>query len=128
MAAGGLTLITGVQIMSNPSPVMNLSGRQILFVGGRGRHTAHFRRLVEQANGSFAYHDGGMEDNLSRLSGLFRRADVVLFPVDCISHAAQSKVKQLCRESGVPFYPIQRTGMGAFTRALETLSTQQKPV
>jgi hypothetical protein len=34
------------------------------------------------------------------------RAYVVLFPVDCISHAAMSLIKRLCRQSGKPFLAL----------------------
>ena len=98
----------------------DLSGRCILFVGGRKQNIAHLRRLVEGNNGSFAYHDGGMEESMSRLYSLFQRADAVLFPVDCISHAAQTEVKRLCRRWEKPYLPIRRHGVSAFALALES--------
>jgi hypothetical protein len=101
---------------------LDLCGRCILFVGGRNQHLPHFRRLVEEAGGTFAHHDGGFEESMSRLNSLFGRADVVLFPVDAVSHGAHDEVKRLCRRWEKPFVPVRRSGLGAFLRALETVA------
>lgn len=102
---------------------IDLCGRCILFVGGRSEQVQHYRRLVESLNGTFSHHDGGLEENLGRLHGLFGHADAVLFPVDCISHNAHDEVKRLCRRWEKPYLPLRRSGLGAVMRALETLST-----
>jgi hypothetical protein len=101
---------------------LDLCGRCILFVGGRNHHLPHLRRLVEDSNGVFAHHDGGIEESIGRLHGLFGRADAVLFPVDCISHSAQDEVKQLCRRWQKPFVPVRRSGLGAYILALEVVA------
>lgn len=101
---------------------LDLCGRCILFVGGRNQHVPHFRRLVEEAGGTFAHHDGGFEDNMGRLHSLFGRADAVLFPVDSVSHGAHDEVKRLCRRWEKPFVPVRRSGLGAFIRALSTVA------
>ena len=99
----------------------DLSGNRILFVGGRLRHVVHLRRLVESLNGSFAHHDGGVEESMRRLGSELVRADAVLFPVGCVSHAAQNKVKDLCRQLEKPFKPLFSTGLDAITQALEVM-------
>jgi len=101
----------------------DLDGRHILFVGGRTQHIPHYRRLVERRNGVFIHHDGGVDDSIARLRGLFGRADAVLFPVDCVSHMAQDEVKKLCRRWDKPFVPVRRSGFAAFLVALETVAT-----
>ena len=100
-----------------------LSGRLILYVGGRHQHVSHLRRLVEDHNGAFVHHDGGVEQSMATLSNQLERADAVLFPVGCVSHQAQSKVKSLCRRFDKPFKPLRSTGIGAITQALESLTT-----
>ncbi len=50
-----------------------------------------------------AHHDGGVDERNGLLAGLVGRADLVLFPVDCISHDAALTVKRLCRQLGKPF-------------------------
>ncbi|CUW38685.1 conserved protein of unknown function(Uncharacterised conserved protein UCP020408,314-408) [Magnetospirillum sp. XM-1] len=101
---------------------LDLCGRCILFVGGRNQHLPHFRRLVEEAGGTFAHHDGGFEESMGRLHSLFGRADAVLFPVDSVSHSAHDEVKRLCRRWEKPFVPVRRSGLGAFIRALNTVA------
>ena len=101
----------------------DLDGRTILFVGGRHQHIPHYRRLVEQRNGTFIHHDGGVDDSIARLRGLFGRADTVLFPVDCVSHMAQDELKRLCRRWDKPFVPVRRSGLGAFLVALEAAAS-----
>ncbi|PKU25479.1 DUF2325 domain-containing protein [Telmatospirillum siberiense] len=100
---------------------LDLCGRCILFVGGRHQQMTHVRRLVEDCNGVFSHHDGGVEESMSRLHGLFGQADAVLFPVDCVSHSAQNAVKQLCRQWQKPFVPVRRSGLAAYLAALETV-------
>jgi len=97
---------------------LDLCGRRILLVGGLRQRIGTFKKLVESRNGRFSHHDGGMEESMERLDGLFGRADAVLFPVDCVSHAALKKVKSLCRRWGKPYVPMRRSGIGAFTEAL----------
>lgn len=109
---------------------LDLCGRCILFVGGRHQQMTHVRRLVEDCNGVFSHHDGGVEESMSRLHGLFGQADAVLFPVDCVSHSAQNAVKQLCRQWQKPFVPVRRSGLAAYLAALETVAVdpaQSKP-
>ena len=43
-------------------------------------------------------HAGGIEHSSSLLPGLISRADVLLFPIDCISHDAVATLKRLCRQ------------------------------
>lgn len=104
---------------------LDLCGRCILVVGGRHQHVSHLRRMVEDHNGSFIHHDGGTEESMSKLAGMFGRADAVLFPVKCVSHAAQNKVKDLCRRHAKPFVPLRSSGMGAYLEALETLTSER---
>lgn len=106
---------------------LDLCGRCILFVGGHSQHVLHLRRLVEDSNGVFAHHDGGLEQNMHRLHGLFGRADAVMFPVDCVSHSAQDTVKQLCRRWSKPYVPVRRSGLGAYLLALTELAAAEAP-
>ena len=106
----------------------DLNNRTILYIGGRLQAVAHFKRLVEECNGSFAHHDGGMEESMGRLKNLFGRADAVIFPVDCVSHAALAEVKRLCRRWNKPYLPIRRSGLSALARALENYAGGGCPV
>jgi hypothetical protein len=52
---------------------------------------------------------------------LFGRADLVLFPVDCVSHAAQNEVKKLCRRWDKPYLPMPSASISVFKQALSAL-------
>ena len=109
-----------------PPPPLNLDNRTILYIGGRLQGVAHFKRLVEDCNGSFSHHDGGMEESIGRLKSLFGRADAVVFPVDCVSHAALAEIKRLCRRWNKPYLPIRRSGLSALARALESFAGETR--
>jgi hypothetical protein len=100
------------------APARDLSRRCVLYVGGRGQQIPHFRALVEQWNGRFLHHDGGLQDGSDSLAGSLARADAVLFPVDCISHKGYLKLKQLCRRQGTLYLPMRTSSLAAFARAL----------
>lgn len=103
-------------------PVPNdLAGQAILYVGGRPRVLAHMRSTIEARNGRLLYHDGGCEQAARCLEGLVERADVVLCPIDCISHDACLRVKGLCRRMDKPFIPLRSAGASSFARALSAL-------
>ena len=98
---------------------LDLCNRCILFVGGRSRQCAHFRALVEKEKGHFLHHDGGQEESSQRLSALLARADVVLCPLDCISHDAVNRIKRDCKRYGKPLKLLPRASLAAFTRGLQ---------
>ena len=109
------------QLLSDRLDRLDLTGRSLLFVGGLKQQLPHMRRYVEQYHGRFAHHDGGMEDNINRLAKLFGRADCVLFPVDCVSHAAQTEIKRLCRRWDKPFIALPGASISVFKQALQLL-------
>ncbi|MCW9034656.1 MAG: DUF2325 domain-containing protein [Rhodospirillales bacterium] len=97
---------------------INLCGRCIVFVGGRSTQAPHFRALVEQYNGRFVHHDGGLGDGQARLEGALSKADAVIFPVDCVSHNATRDIKRYCKQTMKPFVPLPTSGLASFTRGL----------
>jgi Uncharacterized protein conserved in bacteria (DUF2325) len=112
--------------MNDPEPgdeatTPRLDGVSLLYVGGRPHQVAALRSLGERLGATFNHHDGGIEEQSGRLAGLAGRADIVLFPVDCVSHEAALAVKRLCRQYGKPFVPLRSGGQGAFLAALAAL-------
>ncbi len=91
----------------------------LLYVGGRPAQIGHLRALAERFGAVFLHHDGGVEERGGLLPGLVSRVDAVLFPVDCISHAAMSLVKRLCHQSGKPLVPLRSAGPAPFCAALK---------
>jgi len=96
----------------------SLGGLSLLYVGGRPSQLGHLRSLGEQLGAHFLHHDGGVEDRSGLLAGLVSRADIVMFPVDCVSHEAALMVKRLCRQAAKPFLPLRSAGLGSFVAAL----------
>ena len=70
------------------APPLDLGGARVLVVGARPAQIAHWRALVERCAGELLHHDGGVDDNIAGLPGLVSRADIILFPADCVSHEA----------------------------------------
>jgi len=99
-------------------PSTNLAGKKVLYVGGRFRQAPHFRDLVEKLNGSLFFHDGGREDGERRLDELLPRADVVVCPIDCISHSATDRIKRECQKLNIRFLPVRRSSLSSLARAL----------
>ena len=99
----------------------DLQGRCILYVGGRTGQNVHFRALVERSNGQFMYHDGGREDSRSQLGSVLSKADIVVCPLDCVSHAAVGKVKRHCERYMKQLVLLPRASLSAFARGLNEL-------
>lgn len=95
-----------------------LSGRCILYVGGRSKLTPHLRALVERHGGSFMHHDGGLQEGPARLCGLLEQADAVLCPLDCISHDAHARVKRFCKQRDKPVVMLRSAGLSSFAKGL----------
>ncbi len=96
----------------------SLAGSCVLYVGGRDKQCVHFRALVEEKNGTFIHHDGGLNDGSQHLGSLLPKADMIFCPIDCISHSAVNRVKQFCSRTGKPLVIMRRASLAAFTRGL----------
>jgi hypothetical protein len=97
---------------------LDLSTRTILYVGGRPNQIPQLKALVERTGARFLHHDGGIEHSLSLLPGLISRADVLLFPIDCISHDAVATLKRLCRQLEKPYLPLRAASLATLASSL----------
>lgn len=102
--------------------VVDLCGRRVAYVGGRSGIVSHFRTLVERLNGQFIHHDGGIEDHEGQLGRILGQADVVLCPVDCVSHRASHRAKRFCKQTAKPFVPLRTAGLSSFVTGLRQAS------
>jgi hypothetical protein len=100
------------------SPV-RLERLVLLYVGGRPHQVSHLRAVAERLGAAFLHHDGGVENHPNLLPGLTSRADLVLFPVDCISHEAAQAVKTLCQQAAKRFIPLRSASVSALLAALQ---------
>jgi hypothetical protein len=109
-------LAEGCEEAAPPQP--RLDGMTLLYIGGRPNQICHLRSAAERAGAGFLHHDGGVEHHLNLLPGLASQADLVLFPVDCISHHAALAAKALCRQTGKRFVPLRSAGVTSLLAAL----------
>ena len=103
---------------SCPNSNPDLCGRCVLYIGGRSGQYSHFRQLVEQQNGTFIHHDGGREDGHQKLASIVSKADVVLCPLDCVSHTAMNVVKRHCQNNTKQLVFIPHASLSAFSKGL----------
>jgi hypothetical protein len=107
---------------------LDLSGMTLLYVGGRAHQAPLLKDTVERTGAHFLHHDGGIEHSTTLLPGLVSRADVTVFPVDCVSHEAMASVKRHCRQSGKPFVPLRTSSLASLLSALSSVSRRPELV
>ncbi|SEB20229.1 DUF2325 domain-containing protein [Paraburkholderia sartisoli] len=91
-----------------------LGGKRIVYVGGRPGSNAALRRIVESAGGELTLHDGGVEDRKGLLAAALPRADMVVFPVDCVDHDSMNMLKRVCERHQVTYYPLRTASIASF--------------
>jgi len=101
---------------------LDVLGRTVLYVGGRANQIPQCRAVVERAGGAFLHHDAGLEHNAALLPGFVGRADIVVFPVDCVSHEAVATIKRSCGQLGKRYIPLRTSSL---TCLVSTLATMQ---
>jgi hypothetical protein len=106
----------------NAGPKGYLSGKTLLYVGGRTQQVPKLRKLAEEQGADLLHHDGGLAESSHSLAALASRADAVLFPVDCVSHSAAAKVKRICKQLGKSYFPLRRSGPASFAALIERLA------
>ena len=100
---------------------IGLSGKAVLYVGGRNNMVAHYREMVEKHGGIFLHHDGGKESSRSLLPKMLSGADAVLCPIDCVSHDACKCVKKICKRNSKPYVMMRSSGLSSLAKGLETI-------
>ncbi|KJK24762.1 peptidase [Burkholderiaceae bacterium 16] len=91
-----------------------LQGKRIVYVGGRPGSNNALKSLVESTGGQLVVHDGGIEDRKGLLAATVARADMVVFPVDCIDHDSMSTLKRVCDRHEVAYYPLRTASVASF--------------
>ena len=96
----------------------DLCKKRILIVGGVTRMESLYRDLIEGSNGVFEYHDGYVKKGNKDLEIRLKRADIVLCPVNCNSHAACSMVKNLGKKHNKPVHILANTSLSTVSQIL----------
>ena len=97
----------------------DLAGRVVAYVGGRGRVVPRLRALTERCNGRFVYHDGGLQERAGRIDESLAGSDIVVVPLDCVSHDASRRLKRRCRRQGKTILWLRTASVSAFRSALQ---------
>ncbi|MGE0086541.1 MAG: DUF2325 domain-containing protein [Desulfococcaceae bacterium] len=101
-------------------PSFDLCKKRVLIVGGLSKMQSLYRELVENSGGIFEYHDGDVKGGVKNLENSFRRADIVLCPVNCNSHAACSLVKHMGKKHSKSVRMLSGSGLNAILRGIQT--------
>jgi hypothetical protein len=99
-------------------PSFDLCKKRILIVGGITRMATLYRELIESGGGVFEYHDGYMKNGCKQLESRLKRADVVLCPVSCNSHAACSMVKNLAKKHHKTVHMLASSSLSAVSQVI----------
>ncbi len=99
-------------------PSFDLCRKRVLIVGGMTRMESLYRGLIEGSGGIFEYHDGYMKKGVRKLEGSLKRADVVVCPVNCNSHAACSIVKNLAKKHNKTVHMLASSSLSAVSQAI----------
>jgi hypothetical protein len=100
---------------------LDLRGLTVLYVGGRANQAPQMKGLVESTKGRFLHHDGGIEHSAALLPGLVSRADIAVFPVDCVSHDAAAAVKRVCGQLGKRYMPLRTSSLACLLSGLSVM-------
>ncbi|WP_031363734.1 DUF2325 domain-containing protein [Caballeronia sordidicola] len=111
----------GSEAGSKADDLANLSGKRVVYVGGRPGSNAALRQLVESAGGDFVVHDGGIEDRKGMFAAALPRADIVVFPVDCIDHDSMNLLKRVCDRHQVDYHPLRTASVASFVELMTRL-------
>ena len=99
-----------------------LQGKRSVYVGGRPGANHTLKSLVESTGGQLVLHDGGIEDRKGLLAATVARADMVVFPVDCIDHDSMNMLKRVCERHQVAYYPLRTASVASFVELTTRVS------
>jgi hypothetical protein len=109
---------TGLKRCNSDCPAYDLCKKRVLLVGGITRMASLYRDLIESSGGLFDYHDGYLKKGARQLETCLKRADVVLCPVNCNSHAACSVVKNVAKKHQKTVHMLHNSSLNAISQAI----------
>lgn len=104
-------------------PSFDLCSKRILFVGGLTRMEDLYRQMIEGNGGVFEYHSGYIKGGTKALEKQLMRADIVLCPINCNSHAACSTVKNMGKKHNKKVHFLRSSSLSAIGSALSAKIT-----
>jgi Uncharacterized protein conserved in bacteria (DUF2325) len=107
---------------SQQTSLSKLSGKRVVYVGGRPGSNAVLRQIVESAGGDFVVHDGGIENRKGAFAAALPKADIVVFPVDCVDHDSMNLLKRVCDRHQVDYHPVRTASVASFVELMVRLA------
>jgi hypothetical protein len=111
---------------ARPAWLASLREKRVVYVGGRPGSNTALRQLVESAGGEFVVHDGGIEDRKGMFAAALPRADIVVFPVDCIDHDSMNLLKRVCERHQVDYHPVRTASVASFMELVSRLDANER--
>lgn len=99
-------------------PSFDLCQKRVLIVGGVERMETLYRSFIERGGGELDYHNGSLQGGTRQLEKCLLRADIILCPVNCNSHGACVKVKNLAKKHHKTFYMLPNGSLSTISRLL----------
>lgn len=115
------TLTQALESGPGAAALPDLQGRCVVYVGGRRQVTTILAKLVADAGGELLVHDGGIEDRKGLIASMLPRAQLIVFPVDYISHNAMHVTKQLAARHGIACHPLRSASIASFVELIHRL-------
>ena len=116
------------ELEHEPPPPCNLAGQVVAYIGGRDHIVPGLRALTERCNGRFVHHDGGRQERAGRIDEGLAGSDLLVVPVDCVSHDASRRLKRRCRRQGKTILWLRTASLSAFESALQQLAQTREAV
>ncbi len=102
-------------------PKFTLCEKRIFIVGGVERMEALYRDFIEENGGFLDYHSGDMKQGSKKIENCMQRADVIICPINCNSHTACIKVKNLAKKCGKAFHMLPTGSLSAVKSLLQSI-------
>ena len=115
---------TSQEIAEMLSSNLNLAGQAVLCVGGRAALYPDYLQLVEAVGGRFMVYRGNPENKRDHLYILLDGVNMVICPVDCVSHDDYFAVKRYCKLTSKLCVFLERSSLPAFSQGLRMLILQ----
>lgn len=103
--------------------VSPLENSYVLCVGGRVSLLPEYRAVAKKLGILLLHHDGGQQEALSRLPDLVNRANAVICPTDCVSHAAYYLLKRQCKRNNKQCLLFKGASISNFAKVLTQFSS-----
>lgn len=102
-------------------PRLDLCKHNILIIGGVERMEVLYRDLIEKNGGILDYHSGSMQSGTKKLEKRLQRADLIICPINCNSHTACIKVKNLAKKFEKNFHMLPTGSISSIKSLFERI-------